>query len=84
MGLPEPIRRRSLPRRTPRETSARQDNRDVDTRAIELGLMHTRDGLLGVLGGRVQDIRDAFIHEELAVHGHFEVGDGPVEGEDLV
>lgn len=46
-------------------------------------LVHVRDRRFGVAGRGIEDVRDAAIGEEGFVHGHFEVGDGAVGGEDF-
>ena len=46
--------------------------------------MHMCNGILSVCRGVVENVGDAAIGHELLIHGHLELTDGAVEGEDFV
>ena len=83
MRLSEAIGRRPPGRRTAAEAPPGQHDGDVDGRAVDLGLVHVRDGALGVRGRGVQHVGDAAVRQELPVDRHLEVLDVAVAAEDL-
>lgn len=76
---------RSSPRRRrrPRKPSPREHNAHLQLRAVKLRIMHFRNRALCIVDLFVQDVCGAAVYVEGGVHGHAQVFDGAVFGEDF-
>lgn len=83
MRLSKTVGRWPPRRRTAAEPPSRQHDRNVDSRAINLRLVHVCDRALGVRGRGIQDVSYSAVRQELPVDRHFQVLDVAVAAEDL-